>query len=38
LKYTTDFRSVYSSVLRGWLGVAPEQILGGAYPMLPLVA
>ena len=32
LKYTTDFRSVYSSVLRGWLGTAPEPILGGAYP------
>jgi uncharacterized protein (DUF1501 family) len=38
LKYTTDFRSVYSSVLQGWLGTAPEQILGGAYPRLPLVA
>jgi uncharacterized protein (DUF1501 family) len=38
LNYTTDFRSVYSSVLRGWMGVAPEQILGGAYPTLPLVA
>ena len=23
LKYTTDFRSVYSSVLKGWLGTAP---------------
>ena len=38
LKYTTDFRSVYSSVLQGWMGVSPEQILGGAYPRLPLVA
>ena len=38
LKYTTDFRSVYSSVLRGWMGVSPEAILGGAYPTLPLVA
>jgi len=38
LKYTTDFRSVYSSVLQGWMGVSPEQILGGAYPTLPLVA
>lgn len=38
LKYTTDFRSVYSSVLQGWMGTAPEQILRGAYPMLPLVA
>jgi uncharacterized protein (DUF1501 family) len=38
LKYTTDFRSVYSSVLQGWMGVQAEQILGGTYPVLPLVA
>jgi len=38
LKYTTDFRSVYSSVLQGWMGVSAEQILGATYPTLPLVA
>ncbi len=38
LKFTTDFRSVYSSVLQGWMGVPSEQILGGSYPTLPLVA
>ena len=38
LKYTTDFRSVYSSVLQGWLGTPSDQILGGVYPTLPLVA
>ncbi len=38
LKYTTDFRSVYSSVLQGWMGVSADQILGAAYPTLPLVA
>ena len=38
LKFTTDFRSVYSSVLQGWMGVPAEPILGAAYPTLPLVA
>jgi uncharacterized protein (DUF1501 family) len=38
LKFTTDFRSVYSSVLQGWMGVSAEQILGASYPTLPLVA
>jgi uncharacterized protein (DUF1501 family) len=38
LKFTTDFRSVYSSVLQGWLGVSSEQILGGGFSTLPLVA
>jgi uncharacterized protein (DUF1501 family) len=38
LKFTTDFRSVYSSVLQGWMGVSADQILGASYPTLPLVA
>ncbi len=38
LKYTTDFRSVYGSVLQGWMGVPAAQILGGDFPMVPLVA
>jgi hypothetical protein len=39
LKYTTDFRSVYGSVLTDWLGTpATEQVLGGTFPPLPLVA
>jgi uncharacterized protein (DUF1501 family) len=38
LKYTTDFRSVYSSVLQGWMNVPADQILGGAFSTLPLVA
>ena len=38
LQYTTDFRSVYGSVLEGWLGASPEPILGGSFPALPLVA
>ena len=38
LKHTTDFRSVYSSVLQDWMGVASEQILGGTFDKLPIVA
>jgi uncharacterized protein (DUF1501 family) len=38
LKHTTDFRSVYSSVLQDWMGVASDQILGGAFDKLPIVA
>lgn len=38
LKYTTDFRSVYATVLAGWLGVDPAPILQGDYPQLGFVA
>jgi uncharacterized protein (DUF1501 family) len=38
LKHTTDFRSVYGSVLRDWMGAPADQILGGAFPSLALVA
>ena len=38
LKHTTDFRSVYASVLERWLGVDPSEVLGGAYPQLSLFA
>jgi hypothetical protein len=31
LKFTTDFRSVYASVLDRWIGVPSAEILGGAY-------
>lgn len=34
---TVDFRSVYASVLEGWLGVDSTPILGRSYPTLPLV-
>src|SRR5205823_15048156 len=33
---TVDFRSVYASVLGGWLGADPTQVLGAAYPALDL--
>jgi uncharacterized protein (DUF1501 family) len=35
---TTDFRSVYATVLADWLGGDPEQVLGGSFPTLPLFA
>ncbi len=33
---TVDFRSVYASVLGGWLGADANQVLGAAYPALDL--
>ena len=39
LRFTIDFRSVYSTVLEQWLGAAPEAILGGQrFEHLPLLA
>jgi uncharacterized protein (DUF1501 family) len=38
LKFTTDFRSVYGSLLQGWMGAPADQILGTGYPPLSLVA
>jgi len=35
---TTDFRSVYATVIERWFGVAPEKVLGAKYPLLPLLA
>ncbi len=36
LKYQVDFRSVYATVLKDWLGVEPGPILGGSYETVPL--
>ncbi|MQG76045.1 MAG: DUF1501 domain-containing protein, partial [SAR202 cluster bacterium] len=38
LKFTTDFRSVYATVLEKWLGAPAEEILGGRYPTIPVLA
>jgi uncharacterized protein (DUF1501 family) len=38
LKFTTDFRSVYSSVVSDWLGADPGPVVGGAFPKLPIFA
>lgn len=37
LRYTTDFRSVYSTVLASWFGVDPKDVLGDRYPNLPFL-
>ena len=36
LSFSTDFRQVYASVLRDWLGAASDSILGQAFDPLPL--
>ena len=38
LKFTTDFRSVYASVIAQRFGIDPKDVLGAAYPTLPLYA
>ena len=37
LRYTTDFRSVYASVLDSWLGAPADEILGSRFERLPFV-
>jgi uncharacterized protein (DUF1501 family) len=37
LKWSTDFRSVYATLLDNWLGVPAEDILGGSFPGVPLL-
>ena len=34
LRFTTDFRSVYSTVMDGWLGAPAEKLLGARFPNL----
>lgn len=34
LKFTTDFRSVYASVLERWVGVSPDAVLGERVPAI----
>jgi len=38
LKYTVDFRSVYSTMLQQWMGLDPQPIVGGTYEQLPVFA
>ena len=38
IRHTTDFRSVYASILEQWLRTDPKPILGKAFPNLPLIA
>ena len=37
LKFHTDFRSVYATLLDRWLGIASEPVLGGAYQPVEFV-
>jgi uncharacterized protein (DUF1501 family) len=37
LKFHTDFRSVYATVLERWLGRDASDVLAGSYPTLPIV-
>ncbi len=37
VKFHTDFRSVYATLLQEWLGVAPNKVLTGQYPILPVI-
>jgi uncharacterized protein (DUF1501 family) len=38
LAFTTDFRSVYASMLQGWLNADASQVLKGDFTPLPLLA
>jgi uncharacterized protein (DUF1501 family) len=37
LKFSTDFRAVYATVIEKWLGRNPADVLGSAYPALAFV-
>jgi len=37
LKYTTDFRSVYTTVLEQWLGRSAQGIIAGSFSQLPVM-
>lgn len=37
LRYTTDFRSVYASILQTWLDAPSKPVLGAQFPLLPIV-
>jgi uncharacterized protein (DUF1501 family) len=38
VQWSTDFRSVYATLLESWLGVDSTAILGGRFSILPLIA
>jgi uncharacterized protein (DUF1501 family) len=37
LKYHTDFRRIYASLLADWLDCPPQSVVGAGFPPLPLV-
>jgi uncharacterized protein (DUF1501 family) len=38
LKYTTDFRSVYATIVQDWLNGDSEKVLSGKFATMPLFA
>ncbi|HEY3756475.1 MAG TPA: DUF1501 domain-containing protein [Opitutaceae bacterium] len=38
LTFSTDFRSVYATMLEGWLGADSAPVLGGKFTTLPILA
>ncbi len=38
VRYTTDFRSVYATVLERWLGRSPSGVIAGNFSTLPVLA
>jgi uncharacterized protein (DUF1501 family) len=38
VKFTTDFRSVYATVLERWLGRPSAPVLSGTFSTLPVLA
>jgi uncharacterized protein (DUF1501 family) len=38
LRYTTDFRSVYATVLERWLGRPSATVLNGSFPHVPVLS
>ena len=37
LKFGTDFRSVYATILQNWLDTPSKPILGSQFPTLPVM-
>lgn len=37
LIHTTDFRSVYATLIQSWFGVDATRVLGAKYPLIPLL-
>ena len=37
LRFTTDFRRVYATLIEGWFGVKHQRVLGKHYELLPLL-
>ncbi|MBM3139828.1 MAG: DUF1501 domain-containing protein [Chloroflexi bacterium] len=38
LQFTTDFRSIYATIISGLFGTDPADVLGARYPVLPVFA